>query len=191
MHSRWYRQVRLRSDRRKAFFDWFFGMQARCGSAHVTVAGQRIIFNNWEIRVNKVLKYGALAVFVGVGAGAVAHADEATTTGGFKIKSSDGNFDASLGGRIHFDGLLNMPDSNEHKIGSGAADDANSDFEFRRVFISLGGHLYGYEYRVDYDLAASNFQDVWIAHSLLPGGTIYIGQHKPWRSMDEIASNNS
>jgi len=61
----------------------------------------------------------------------VAHADDASTTGGIKIKSSDGNFDASLGGRIHFDGLLNMPDSNAHKIGSGAADDANSDFEFR------------------------------------------------------------
>ena len=142
------------------------------------------------MQVNKLLRYSALAVFVGAGMG-VAHADDASTTGGIKIKSSDGNFDASLGGRIHFDGLLNMPDSNTQKIGSGAADDANSDFEFRRVFLSLAGHLYGYEYHIDYDLVGSSFQDVWIAHSLLPGGTIYIGQHKPWRSMDEIASNNN
>ena len=142
------------------------------------------------MQVNKLLRYSALAVFVGTGIG-VAHADDASTTGGIKIKSSDGNFDASLGGRIHFDALLNMPDSNSQKIGSGAADDANSDFEFRRVFISLIGHLYGYEYHIDYDLTGSSFQDVWIAHSLLPGGTVYIGQHKPWRSMDEIASNNS
>ncbi|MDB5973513.1 MAG: hypothetical protein JWR07_273 [Nevskia sp.] len=140
--------------------------------------------------MNRLFRYSALAVFVGLGTSA-AYADDASTTGGIKIKSSDGNFDASLGGRIHFDALLNMPDNNSHKIGSGAADDANSDFEFRRVFISLAGHLYGYEYHVDYDLAASNFQDLWIAHSLLPGGTIYAGQHKPWRSMDEIASNNS
>ena len=140
--------------------------------------------------MNRLFRYSALAVFIGLGTSA-AYADDASTTGGIKIKSSDGNFDASLGGRIHFDALLNMPDSNAHKIGSGAADDSNSDFEFRRVFISLAGHLYGYEYHIDYDLAASNFQDVWIAHSLLPGGTVYIGQQKPWRSMDEIASNNS
>src|SRR5581483_5511051 len=142
------------------------------------------------MQVNKLLRYGALAVFVGAGVGA-AHADDATTTGGIKIKSSDGNFDASLGGRIHFDGLVNMPDNNDQKIGTGAAGDTGSDFEFRRVFVSLAGHLYGYEYHVDYDISNSGFQDVWIAHSLLPGGTIYIGQHKPWRSMDEIASNNS
>lgn len=137
-----------------------------------------------------VLRYSALAVFVGAGMG-VAHADDATTTGGIKIKSSDGNFDASLGGRIHFDGLLNMPDSNDKKIGSGAGGDTNSDFEFRRVFLSLGGHLYGFEYKVDYDMSNSGFNDVWLAHGLLPGGTLYIGQHKPWRSLDEIASNNN
>lgn len=142
------------------------------------------------MQVNKLLRYGALAVFVGAGVGA-AHADDATTSGGIKIKSSDGNFDANIGGRIHFDGLINMPDNNSQKIGSGASGDTGSDFEFRRVFLSLGGHLYGFEYKIDYDLAGSNFQDVWVAHSLLPGGTIYFGQHKPWRSMDEIASNNN
>lgn len=142
------------------------------------------------MQVNKLLRYGALAVFVGAGVG-VAHADDATTTGGLKIKSSDGNFDASLGGRIHFDGLVNMPDNNDKKIGTGSTGDTGSDFEFRRVFVSLAGHLYGYEYHIDYDISNSGFNDVWIAHSLLPGGTIYIGQHKPWRSLDELASNNS
>jgi len=142
------------------------------------------------MQVNKLLRYGALAVFVGAGVGA-AHADDATTTGGIKIKSSDGNFDASLGGRIHFDGLVNMPDNNSQKVGSGAASDTNSDFEFRRVFISLAGHLYGFEYHVDYDISNSGFNDVWLAHSIIGNDTLYVGQHKPWRSLDEIASNNN
>jgi phosphate-selective porin OprO/OprP len=142
------------------------------------------------MQVNKLLRYGALAVFVGAGVGA-AHADDASTSGGIKIKSSDGNFDATIGGRIHFDGLVNMPDHNSHKIGSGAADDANSDFEFRRAFLSLGGHLYGFEYKIDYDLASTGFQDVWFSHSLIGNDSLYIGQHKPWRSLDEIASNNN
>src|SRR5882757_8354596 len=145
------------------------------------------------MQVNKLLRYSALAVFVGAGMG-VAHADDASTTGGIKIKSSDGNFDASLGGRIHFDALLNLPDKNSAKIGSGAggASDTNSDFEFRRVFISLAGHVYkDFEYRIDYDIASSNFQDVWIAYADPIGGTVYGGQHKPWRSLDEIASNNN
>jgi len=99
---------------------------------------------------------------------------------------------------IHFDGLINSPDSSAVKpgtttgIGSNAAGDAASDFEFRRVFISLVGHVFkDFEYHIDYDIAGSNFQDVWIAYADPIGGTIYGGQHKPWRSLDEIASNNN
>ncbi len=142
--------------------------------------------------MNKLLRYSVLAVFVGTGMG-VAHADEATTTGGLKIKSSDGNFDASLGGRIHFDGELIVPD---HGALFGVNDPAGgekSSFYFRRVFISLAGHLYGWEYHIDEDLAATNqngFNDVWIAHSVIGNDAIYLGQHKPWRSLDELASNN-
>jgi phosphate-selective porin OprO/OprP len=144
------------------------------------------------MQVNKLLRYSALAVFVGAGMGA-AHADEATTTGGIKIKSSDGNFDASVGGRIHFDGEMIVPD---HGAKFGASDPSGgekSSFYFRRVFISLAGHLYGWEYHIDEDLAATStngFNDVWIAHSVIGNDAIYIGQHKPWRSLDELASNN-
>jgi phosphate-selective porin OprO/OprP len=144
------------------------------------------------MQVNKLLQYSALAVFIGAGVG-VAHADEATTTGGIKIKSSDGNFDASIGGRIHFDGEVIEPD---HGAKFGANDPAGgekSSFYFRRAFISLAGHLYGWEYHIDEDLAATStngFNDVWVAHSVIGSDAVYFGQHKPWRSLDELASNN-
>lgn len=138
--------------------------------------------------MNKLLRYSVLAAFVGTG---VAHADTASTTGGIKIKSDDGNFSASIGGRIHFDGYLNSTDNNDEKIGSAVGGDTGSDFEFRRTFLSLAGSVYGYDYHIDYDLSNSSFQDVWVSHALLPGGTVFVGQHKPWLALDEIASNNN
>jgi phosphate-selective porin OprO/OprP len=187
------------------------------------------------MQVNKLLRYGALAVFVGAGVGA-AHADEATTTGGIKIKSSDGNFDASIGGRVHFDGEVIVPDHGS-SFGTGSSNSScvdtktnkvlfggacpgglpvdgsgnptiggdpvataklrnggeKSSFYFRRVFLSLSGHLYGWQYLIDEDLAATGtngLNDAWVAHSVFGGDTFYFGQHKPWRSMEEIASNN-
>ena len=182
------------------------------------------------MQVNKLLRYSALAVFVGTGMG-VAHADEATTTGGIKIKSSDGNFDASIGGRVHFDGEVIVPDHGS-TFGSGSSNAScvdtvtgkivvggscpagvttvgsaadpiatvklrnggeKSSFYFRRVFLSLSGHLYGWQYLIDEDLAATGtngLNDAWVAHSVFGDDTIYLGQHKAWRSMEEIASNN-
>jgi phosphate-selective porin OprO/OprP len=143
--------------------------------------------------VNKLIRYGALAAFVGVGAAGVAHADSATTTGGIKIKSDDGNFEAVIGGRIHFDGAIAMEDqgSDLHLSDSKKA----TGLFFRRVFLSLGGKLYGWEYHIDDDLSAgasgAGFNDVWISHAVFGNDQVYIGQHKPWRSLDEMASNNN
>lgn len=164
--------------------------------------------------VNKLIQYTALAAFVGAGFSAVAHADEATTAGGFKIKSDDGKFDFSLGGRIHFDTVITQADDSAKfgptgtHFGSNNIED-NSGTYFRRVFLTLGGHLYGFEYRVETDIAnnggsngvpaastGTNFQDVWILKTInhdFAGfkSKIWVGQHKPWRSMEELGSNNN
>jgi phosphate-selective porin OprO/OprP len=119
-----------------------------------------------------------------------AHADDISTHGGLTVRSSDGKFAMNLGGRIHFDGYLNSTDDNAARIGSGNGGDTGSNFQFRRVFLSLKGELYNFQYDIDYDLSKSSFQDLWVSHALLPGGTLYVGQLKPWRSLDELASNN-
>lgn len=160
-----------------------------------------------------MLKYGALAAFAGAWMGmaqaadapskpsdSVTNGDIASTAGGLKIKSADGNFEASLGGRIHFDGYLDIPGHNRSviggpdahgRIGSNAVGDTGSEFQFRRVYVTLLGKLYGFEYHIDYDIAASSFQDLWIAHSLIGSDAVYLGQHKIWRSFEELASNNN
>lgn len=143
--------------------------------------------------MNKYVRSGALAVFVGAGASGVAQADSASTLGGIVVKSDDGNFVASLGGRVHFDYTGIMPDKGSG-IDSGAAEN-DSGFYFRRVFISLAGKVYGWRYRIDEDISntsnpAAGFQDLFISHDIGDYGTVRVGQSKPYRSMDELLSNN-
>jgi phosphate-selective porin OprO/OprP len=137
---------------------------------------------------------------LGIAAGAIlatavapALADSASTLGGIVVRSDDGNFVASLGGRVHFDYTGIMPDKSSG-FDSGAAENV-SGFYFRRVYISLIGKVYEWRYRIDEDIAntsnaANGFQDVFISHDIGDYGTVRIGQTKPYRSMDELISNN-
>lgn len=143
--------------------------------------------------MKQYVRNGALAVILGAGASGAAHADSASTLGGIVVKSDDGNFVASLGGRVHFDYTGIMPDKGSG-FDSGAAENT-SGFYFRRVFISLSGKVYGWRYRIDEDISntsnpAAGFQDVFISHDIGDYGTVRIGQTKPFRSMDELLSNN-
>jgi phosphate-selective porin OprO/OprP len=154
-----------------------------------------------EYCVNKLIRFGIVAAFVGVGTTGVALADSASTTGGIKIKSDDGNFDASIGGRVHFDAVYLDPDGGAYNktnaAGSGAVEN-NSGTYFRRVFLTLQGTTYGWGYKIETNMAGNtasggnDFQDVFISHQLGgKEGKMYVGQHKPWRSLEELGSNNS
>ena len=120
-------------------------------------------------------------------------ADSASTLGGIVVRSDDGNFVASLGGRVHFDTTAIMPDKSSG-FDSGAAENV-SGFYFRRVYISLVGKIYAWRYRIDEDIAntsnpANGLQDVFASHDIGDYGTVRIGQSKPYRSMEELISNN-
>ena len=140
--------------------------------------------------MKKIVRYAVLTAFVGASTSALA--DRATTLGGLVIKSDDGNFVGSLGGRVQFDYTGISPDKGS-SFDSGAAEN-DSGFYFRRVFISLAGQVYGWRYRIDEDISntknpASGFNDVYISHDLGNYGTVRIGQTKPWRSLDELTPN--
>lgn len=141
--------------------------------------------------MRKLTKWALAAALVGVTG--VAFADKAETKGGLKIKSDDGKFDMGIGGRIHFDANVINRDKGS-TFGSGAAGGEGSGLFFRRVFLTLVGDLYGWGYHIDEDInsgssPAAGFNDVWLTKSWGPSA-IYIGQHKPWRSFDEMMSNN-
>ncbi|MCK7597118.1 OprO/OprP family phosphate-selective porin [Microbulbifer sp. CAU 1566] len=112
-----------------------------------------------------------------------ATADEAETKGGLKITSDDGNFSASLGGRIHFDTYLFDTD----------IEDPISTTDFRRARITLKGNIYDWGYVLEQDFTGgdtlSGYRDVFISHKFL-NGEVRIGQFKPFRSMAEMTSSN-
>ncbi|MGH8199631.1 MAG: OprO/OprP family phosphate-selective porin [Steroidobacteraceae bacterium] len=138
--------------------------------------------------MNILVKSGIVAAFVGAGA-CLAHADVVTTTGGIKVVSSDGDFSAAVGTLVQFDGYADENDSSS-RIGSGVANgSASNAFRFRRAWITLAGKVYSFHYHIDFDTVTGALQRAWLEHDLLPHGSLFIGQDKPWASMDEIARN--
>lgn len=105
------------------------------------------------------------------------------TKGGIKVTSADKNFEASLGGRIHFDAYAFDRD----------IANTTGTTEFRRARLTLGGKAFGWEYKMEQDFGAGSnldgLRDLYIAKSAL-GGKFTIGHFKPYRSMEELTSSN-
>jgi phosphate-selective porin OprO and OprP len=142
--------------------------------------------------VKQQIRYGALAVLASAALGGAAHADSAKTLGGIVVTSDDGNYVASLGGRVQFDYTGILPDKGS-SFDSGDEEN-DSGFYFRRVYLTLTGRIYGWRYRIDEDFSntsnpAAGFKYVFVSHDIGQYGTVRIGQAKPWRSVDELASD--
>lgn len=144
-------------------------------------------------------------------------ADLAETKGGIKVKTEDGRFEMNIGGRIQFDGFLFSEDDD---AAFGSANLSNrGGTAFRREYLTLTGKLYGWEYKYEHDFAAeggsaactstavgpdggtptiactlsntgaSGNREMWVATQVGPG-KLTIGQFKPYRGMEELASSN-
>ncbi|KAF1700741.1 OprO/OprP family phosphate-selective porin [Pseudoxanthomonas kaohsiungensis] len=105
------------------------------------------------------------------------------TKGGIKVTSADKKFEASIGGRIHFDAYAFDRDI--------AATTGTS--EFRRARLTLAGKALGWDYKLEQDFSAGTnldgLRDAYIATGLW-GGKATIGHFKPYRSMEELTSSN-
>lgn len=105
------------------------------------------------------------------------------TKGGIKVTSADGNFEAQIGGRIHFDAYAFDRDDA----------DVTGTTEFRRARLTLQGKAFGWGYKMEQDFSdgttTGGFRDVYINRKAL-GGTFTIGQFKPYRSLEELTSSN-
>jgi phosphate-selective porin OprO and OprP len=100
----------------------------------------------------KTLIQWMLAASLAGGSG-IAMADVSETKGGIKIKTEDGRFEATIGGRIHLD--TNLVDNDTGAIFGSNALSTNSTVFFRRARISFGGKAYGWEYLFVPDFAQS------------------------------------
>lgn len=130
-----------------------------------------------------------------------AFADQAETKGGIKVKTDDGRFEANVGGRIHFD--INVFDADANSFATAPAATGsrltpnNSAAYLRRVYFTLKGKAYGWNYKIEPDLANNTqsgattiaFQDITVSTDVL-GGEFILGQFKPYRSMEDLTSSN-
>lgn len=113
----------------------------------------------------------------------VTESPKVETKGGIKVTSADKTFEASIGGRIHFDAYAFDRD----------LADTTGTTDFRRARLTLAGKAFGWEYKLENDFGAGGghegFRDVYIAKQAL-GGKFTIGHFKPYRSMEELTSSN-
>lgn len=142
--------------------------------------------------MHKTIAMGAIAALT-LGLAQPASADSAETKGGLTIKTDDGRFEFKLGGRFHldayaFDGCaVDGVDCAEGTTVGGMF--------MRRGYLTSSGKLYGWKFKHEFDLAASNtnpqatWREAWVATEAL-GGELTIGQFKPFRSMEELTSSN-
>ncbi len=145
--------------------------------------------------MSKTLKLAALSALAL--AASNVYADQAETKGGIKVKSADGRFEASIGGRIHFDHYSFSEDTDARigttAYGSGAAASQNRGAtNFRRARLTLQGKAYGWSYKFEEDFTGAGtagFRELWIGTNVGPGELI-LGQHKPFRGMEEMTSSN-
>lgn len=132
----------------------------------------------------------ALLVSVAMAAGPIgmAQADAPPTISGPALQADDGRYSLQLGTLVQLDGYLDRND--DGGIGSGApGEDPNSTVRFRRAWITLAGNVHSFDYHIDYDFVTGSLNRAWVSHGLLRHGTLYIGQDKPWASLDELARN--
>lgn len=105
------------------------------------------------------------------------------TKGGIKVTSADGKFEASLGGRIHFDAY-----AFDRDVAS-----TTGTTEFRRARLTLSGKAYGWDYKVEQDFAAGSnldgLRDLYISRAF-GKNRVTVGHFKPYRAMEELTSSN-
>ena len=133
--------------------------------------------------MKKHFGYAATMATIMAATAPLAQADTATSGGGLKISSSDGEFEGTLGGRLHYDYASFSDDQIE---------DASTDgFYLRRAYLSLAGKLYGFEYKLETDLSSDDpaGKDMWIGHELF-GGFVKLGHMQPAYGMEERTSSN-
>jgi phosphate-selective porin OprO/OprP len=112
------------------------------------------------------------------------------------FRSADGRIQAALGVNLQLDGSLLYPDAGS-SLGISGDGARHANLYPRRLNLTLSGSAYGFDFNFTQDLSDADdlpggLKDLWVGHHI--GGTnaiLMVGQHKPWRSLDELASSRN
>ncbi len=144
--------------------------------------------------MNNLFKKSAITIAIAAsfGASSLVFADEASTKGGIKVKSDDGQFVGQVGGRFHFD-------VNEFSNDGTTSNESGTDI--RRLRLEAKGTMYGvWEGKIQLDFGTgrnsnsdskTTVKDAYLAYTGWGPGTTYFGQTKVPMGLDELTSANS
>ncbi|USA42901.1 OprO/OprP family phosphate-selective porin [Spongiibacter taiwanensis] len=128
-----------------------------------------------------------LGNFQAVGAGSTATTPTLSMDKkGLGVSSSDGNFEISLGGRLHIDASTQSGDDNLTK-------DATAGTEIRRSRLALKGKVYNdYKFHLEMDFAddAVAMKDAMVTFTGIDGIELTVGNQKHAISMEMEESSN-
>lgn len=112
--------------------------------------------------------------------GPQAVADSASTKGGITVKSEDGRFVGTFGGRFMLDAAVFDNDTADNQSGS----------EFRRIRFHAKGKIYDAKYVIDLDFGDNEIglRDAYLQFDTL-GGKLTVGQFKQYFSLEELTSS--
>ncbi|SFW15369.1 OprO/OprP family phosphate-selective porin [Nitrosovibrio sp. Nv17] len=159
--------------------------------------GSQPIFQQGTI--GGVLRYRAFALFVVLASLSIvqAYAFDITTQDGFRILADDGNLEVILGARAHLDVHAFNDDSarpGQLPFGSQVpGSHPDGGFNFRRGYTDITVRFHDLSLKFQNDFAAGTFpgslREAWVGARVGPG-QLTIGQFKPYRGMEELASSN-
>lgn len=142
--------------------------------------------------MNKLFQHAAAVFLIGASTANLAYADVAVTNGGLKIKTDDGKFEFGIGGRIQLDAVI-FDEGKIEEVPANTANATTSGVYVRRSYLTLTGKLYDWKFKFENDFTAgqspNSIREMWIGRQVF-GGDLIIGQHKPFRSIEELISSN-
>jgi phosphate-selective porin OprO/OprP len=112
---------------------------------------------------------------------------------GLNFASNDGNFKATVGGRVYIDWGWIDGSGIEDDSAAGIGSDLEDGIEFRTARLKIAGQMYkNIKYQIEYDLAPSRAapKDIYMAVTKLPYvGNVKIGHFKEPFGLEELTSS--
>lgn len=108
---------------------------------------------------------------------------------GTAYKSDDGQFSYLVNARLQYDAVR----FDDGRLDALTSFDSQDGSYFRRGYVTFNARYGSWGARFENDFAIGvelkAIREFWISHALA-GGEILIGQHKPFRGLEELASSN-
>lgn len=142
-----------------------------------------------DIPLNILLRPVTLALSLALLGGTAEAADSGFSRYGTAWKSEDGQRSYLINARLQYDAVR----FDDDRLAERASFESRDGSYYRRGYVTFNARAGQWGLRLENDFAIDTslkaVREMWISHPLA-GGEIVIGQHKPFRGLEELSSSN-